>query len=66
MLQWLGRTCAPNEAKNPETGTCYKVCEEGQKYDPATGCGDLNWFKEHGVFLAFVGAATAYAWWRFL
>lgn len=65
-LQYLAQRCAQHQAVNPETGRCYNVCPEGQKYDPATGCGDLNWFKEHRTFLIAVGVLSGLAYWRFL
>jgi hypothetical protein len=65
-LQFLSATCLPHQAKNPETGRCYNVCAEGEKYDPATGCGDLNWFKEHQTFLIVGGLAAAAVWWKWL
>jgi hypothetical protein len=42
------------------------VCAEGEKYDPSTGCGDLNWFKEHQTFLILGGLAAAAVWWKWL
>jgi hypothetical protein len=65
-LQFLSATCLPHQAKNPETGKCYNVCAEGEKYDPATGCGHLNWFKENQTFLIVSGLAAAAIWWKWL
>jgi hypothetical protein len=64
--QFLGQRCLPHQAKNPETGNCYNVCAEGQKYDPSTGCVSLNWYKEHQTFLIVAGALAAVGWWRYL